>query len=230
MRTKTLFAATAVTFSVIAGTSAFASTATISTSFDLDDGFVTGDFGDVTLSAGSGFEVTFSGGQQQQMFDLASYNSVPAGFLFVNGPFTGASGNTITGDGIDDDSGLIDFSTGASEVSFFAANRANGAATTLNVFATDDVTLLGSVAITQTSNQLSDGAIATVLRASDFGGAIGSIGIDLPGPVANPPYALAIDSFEVTAVPIPAPILMMLAAFTGLFALPIASRRRKGAV
>ena len=67
------------------------------------------------------------------MFDGPSYNSNPAAFLFVNtGPgaavFTGASGNTIIGGANNgDDNGLISFGgPGASSVSFFAADRANG--------------------------------------------------------------------------------------------------------
>ena len=85
--------------------------------------------------------MTFSDGQQQQGFDLPSYNSNPAGYLFINGQggFTGTSGNTADPTG---DTGLIDFNLGVSEVSFFAANRGNGAATTLNVLGVDDMTIL----------------------------------------------------------------------------------------
>ncbi|MEM1367180.1 MAG: PEP-CTERM sorting domain-containing protein [Cyanobacteria bacterium P01_H01_bin.15] len=187
-----------------------ASAQTITTQFNLSDGFITGDFGDVTLTEGD-FEVTFSGGQQQQTFDLPSYNVGPAGFLFINGGtgFTGTSGNTASATG---DTGLIDFNLGVEEVSFFAANRANGAATTLNIFGVDDSTLLGSLPITQTSNQLGDGAVLTTLLASDFGGLIGSIEIDLPGPAANPPYVLAIDTFSATAsTPEPAALVGLLA-------------------
>ena len=42
----------------------------ISTSFDTADGFITGDTDPVVLSDGD-FTATFSGGQQQQMFDLS---------------------------------------------------------------------------------------------------------------------------------------------------------------
>ena len=58
--------------------------ASINTSFDTTDGFITGDTAPVILSDRS-FIATFSGGQQQQMFDGPSYNSGPAAYLFVNG-------------------------------------------------------------------------------------------------------------------------------------------------
>ena len=169
----------------------------ISTSFNTTDGFITGDTAPVTLSDGS-LTATFSGGQQQQMFDGPSYNSGPAGYLFVNGGtgFTGTSGNTAASTG--DATGLIDFNQGVSEISFFAANRANGAQGTINVFAEDDVTLLGSVPVIQTENTEASGAVATVISSADFAGQlIGSIGFDNAGPASpvNPPYVIAIDSF-----------------------------------
>ncbi len=169
----------------------------INTSFNTTDGFITGDTAPVTLSDGS-LTATFSGGQQQQMFDGPSYNSGPAGYLFVNGGtgFTGTSGNTAASTG--DATGLIDFNQGVSEISFFAANRANGAQGTINVFAEDDVTLLGSVPVIQTENTEASGAVATVISSADFAGQlIGSIGFDNAGPASpvNPPYVIAIDSF-----------------------------------
>ena len=174
---------------------------TISTSFDLVDGFTTGSTAPVTLNDGS-FTATFSGGQQQQMFDGPSYNSGPAGYLFVNGGtgFTGTSGNTAVSTG--DATGLIDFNQGVTEVSFFAANRANGPQGTINVFAEDDVTLLGSVPVTQSENTEASGAVATVISSIDFSGQlIGSIGFDNAGPAdpVNPPYVIAIDSFTASA-------------------------------
>lgn len=54
--------------------------ATISTQFDSGDGFIPGDFGDVTLT-GEDFSVTFSGGQQQQFFNGPSYNVGPAAYF-----------------------------------------------------------------------------------------------------------------------------------------------------
>ena len=61
-----------------------ASAQTISTEFNTSDGFITGPtngaaaaagaFSDVTLTNGA-FDVTFSGGQQQQGFDGPSYNN-----------------------------------------------------------------------------------------------------------------------------------------------------------
>ena len=172
---------------------------TITTEFETSDGFSTGGTADVTIADGS-FAVTFSGGQQQQMFDGPSYNNGPAGYLFINGGggFMGTSGRTAnpTGDG-----GLIDFTGGAMSVSFFAANRANGAATTLRVFGTDDSTLLGEVLVTE---RVQSPASQILLDAASLGGLIGSIEIDLPGPAMNPPYALAIDTFSATA-PVPEP-------------------------
>jgi len=191
--------------------------ATISTQFDTGDGFITGDFGDVTLTE-EDFSVTFSGGQQQQMFNGPSYNVGPAAYLFINGGpgFTGASGNTAASTG---DTGLIDFSVGVAEVSFFAANQGNGPATTLNIFGTDDTTILDTVLVTQTSNQSSSGAVETIITSDAVGGPIGSIGIDLPGPAANPPYVLAIDTFSATAVPFGIPdwaAVAAVGAFAGL--------------
>ena len=173
----------------------------INTSFDTTDGFVTGDTAPVILSDGS-FTATFSGGQQQQMFDGPSYNSGPAAYLFINGGtgFTGTSGNTAASTG--DATGQVDFNQGVTEISFFAANRANGAQGTINVFAEDDVTLLGTVPVTQTENTEASGAVATVISSADFGGQlIGSIGFDNAGPAdpPNSPYVIAIDSFTASA-------------------------------
>ena len=197
--TKLLFAASAIIPGLFYSSSALASTFTVETSFNSSDGFITGDFNDVTVSDGL-LDVTFSGGQQQQMFDLQSYNSNPAGYLFINGQggFQGSSGNTADPTG---DTGLIDFNLGVSEVSFFAANRGNGPAVTLNILGVDDMTILETILITQDSNQPADGAVPTMISASDVGGLIGSIAIDLPGPATppNPPYVLAIDSFSATA-------------------------------
>ncbi len=197
----------------------------ITTEFNTSDGFVTGDTGDITLTDGAGFEVTFSGGQQQQMFDGPSYNNGPAGFLFINdGPgtagFDGGNPTTgpATGDGINDDIGSILFNVGASSVSFFAANRANGASSTVNVFSLDGSLL--------TSAPIPNGATADNLftfTADVLGAEIGRIEIDLAGPAANPPYVVAIDSFSATAaVPEPG----MLSLFGLLALMGLAGRRR----
>ncbi|MEM6689443.1 MAG: PEP-CTERM sorting domain-containing protein [Planctomycetota bacterium] len=187
---------------------------TIQTSFSTADGFTTGSTAPVSLSDGQ-FAVTFEGGQQQQFFDGPSYNSGPDAYLFINGNFNGAVGTN--------DTGLIDFSVGVTNVSFFAANRANGAGVTLNVFGIDDTTLLGSSVVTQTDIRALANPTITEFLASDFGGnAIGSIQIDLPGPAANPPYALAIDSFSATAVPEPSTL-----AFLSLVGIGVVQRRRR---
>jgi len=185
---------------------------TVSTQFDTSDGFITGDTNPITLNDGA-FQVTFSGGQQQQMFDLDSYNVNPAGFLWINGNFNG-----VTGDGVSDDTGLIDFNFGVVEVSFFAANRGNGPGVTLNIFGVDDITPLGTLLVTQDSNQFVSGATITTLSSANFGGSlIGSIGIDLPGPAMNPPYVLALDTFRATmAVPAPATIWLFGGGMLGL--------------
>ena len=223
-----LIVAVAVFSSSIAGAQ------TITTSFNTSDGFVTGPtngaaaaagaFAPVTLGSTSAFDVTFSGGQQQQMFDGPSYNSNPAAFLFVNtGPgaavFTGASGNTITGGANNgDDNGLISFGgPGASSVSFFAADRANGASTTGTVFDTAGAEL---DTFTIPSGNVSDNQF--LFTEADLGGAIGAIGFDLPGPAANAPYVVAIDSFsEISAVPEPSSLMLVLGS------LAVAGLRRR---
>ena len=175
--------------------------ATIMTDFNTTDGFTTGTFSPTVVPdpADPAFTAIFSGGQQQQMFDGPSYVNGPAGYLFVNGNFTGASGRSISGDGVNDDRGLIDFTgPGAGTVSFFGANRANGGQVAVNVFGLDDTTLLGSVLITQTA--LNTGTpTQTILTEAAFGDAIGSIEFDLPGPAAAAPYVAAIDVFSATA-------------------------------
>jgi len=68
----------------------------IATDFSTGDGFVTGEIGTNTTLGGL---VTFSGGQQQQSFLGAAYNSGPDAYLFINGPggFNGASSTGDTG-------------------------------------------------------------------------------------------------------------------------------------
>lgn len=192
---QSIFAACAILPGLLYSSPALGSTFTVETSFDTSDGFMTGDLNDITLSDGL-LDVTFSGGQQQQGFDLPSYNSNPAAYLFNNGDFTGSFGGTIPSVG---DTGLIDFNLGVSEVSFFAANRGNGAAVTINVLGVDDMTILDTILITQASNQPGDAAVPTIISSSTLGELIGSLAIDLPGPAGNPPYVLAIDTFSATA-------------------------------
>lgn len=189
---------------------------TISTSFNTSDGFVTGPTNGAVADAGAfdsvtiGGLVTFSGGQQQQMFDGPSYQSGSAAFLFVNtGPgsavFTGASGNTITGGANNGDTtGLISILGGASFVSFFAADRANGIQTTFDVLGVDGTVLSSNNPIP--SGDVEDNFIE--LSAADLGANIGSISFDLPGPNANAPYVVAIDTFTAEVVPEPSSALL----------------------
>ncbi|MEM1109817.1 MAG: PEP-CTERM sorting domain-containing protein [Planctomycetota bacterium] len=181
----------------------------VDTGFDTADGFVTGPingdapaagaFDDVSLSSGD-LQVTFSGGQQQQFFDGPSYQAGGTGFLFVNtgggsAVFTGTSGNTITGGANNgDQNGAISFSQGVTEVSFFGADRANGAATTIDIFDTSGGLLLEDFEIE--SGSVGDQQFSFSSR--ELGGLIGEITFDLPGPAANPPYVAAIDTFSAT--------------------------------
>ena len=206
----------------------------VSTGFGTDDGFITapvngeaaaaGAFDDVIVSDGF-LDVTFSGGQQQQAFDGPSYEQGPSAYLLVNtGPgaavFTGTSGNTITGGANNgDQTGSIAFNTGVTDVSFFAANRANGAAATLDIFGIGGELLLEDFVIG--SGDIDDQQFA--FNSADLGGLIGEITFDLPGPNANAPYVLAIDTFSATAVPTPSAIGAGLAGL-GL----LGARRRRG--
>ena len=204
---------------------------TVTTGFDTSDGFITapvngaapaaGAFNAVTVQSTTGtFAATFSGGQQQQMFDGPSYQAGPAAYLFVNtGPgsavFTGTSGNTITGGANNgDQTGSIFFNNfGASQVSFYAADRANGAASTLDIFDINGALLLTDYIIP--SGSVADQFFS--FDASTLGGNIGSITFDLPGPAANAPYVLAIDTFSATsAVPEPSSAAVISLVFAGL--------------
>ena len=184
----------------------------VDTEFATGDGFITGDTADVVL----GGLVTFSGGQQQQMFLGGAYNNGPAGFLFINGG-GGFNGATSTGD-----TGSILFGGGgATEVSFHAANLANGPATTFTAF---DVNggLIQDLTTQVSSLNSTPGDVGEILTFSASGGEnIGRIEVDLPGPASpvNPPYVAAIDTFSATIAPVPEPsslALLGLAASCGL--------------
>jgi len=198
----------------------------ISTGFAVGDGagagFQTGVSNSVTLNDASvsGFDAIFSGGQQQQSFDGQSYNAGPNAYLVINSgatTFNGVSGSS--------DTATIDFTgPGAGSVSFFGANRGNGAAVSGTVFGLDDTTQIGSFSITQTSNQAFTNPTLTSFNEGSFGlgalgQAIGSIQFDLPGPNANAPYALAIDTFSATAstaVGVPEPSSAVALALLGM--------------
>lgn len=187
----------------------------ITTSFNTSDGFATGGTASTTLTSLDGFlTATFSGGQQQQMFDAPSYESPPAGYLFVSGPsFTGASGITISGTG---DTGSVDFNIGVDAVSFFAADLANGTGV-FRVLGVDDTTVLNTTSITNVANNA--GAPPFSFTSAGLGAQIGSIEFDNAGPAGNPPYVIAIDTFSasVAAIPEPSSIALGLMALGGMF-------------
>ncbi len=224
-----LVTATALTgiINPIFASRAVASTITLSTQFNSDEGFITGSTDPVTISEGI-LSATFSSGQQQEFFFPPAYNVGPAGFIFNNNPpaNTGTVFDTIASTG---DAGFIDFNIGVSEVSFFGANLANGLGTTVNVFSVDGE-LLDSVLISQDNINpalATEDPILTTFSSDDFGGElIGSLEIDLPGPAGNPPYAFSIDTFSATA-PVPEPTtIISLLLFGGVGLL---SKRQKKA-
>ncbi len=174
----------------IAANSALAQSV-VSTGFDAADGFATGTLNPGTTISSGDFSAIFTDGQQQQSFDGQSYNVGPAGFLYVNGG-GGFQGAAATGD-----MGVINFGQGATEVSFFGANRANGGGVTVEALDTSG-TVLGSTVITQSNIQAGVNPTLTTFNAASLGGLIGSLRVDLPGPAANAPYALAIDTFSAT--------------------------------
>jgi len=189
----------------------------ISTEFNTSDGFVTGGTADVTL----GGLVTFSGGQQQQMFLGAAYNNGPAAYLFVNGGggFSGNSTAASTGD-----TGQINFlGQGATTVSFHAANLAQGAATTFTSFDADD-NILESFATQVSSLNTIAGDVGEIITFNAVGGVnIFRIEADLPGPAANPPYAASIDTFSAD-IAVPEPSSSILLGFA--LGIPLLRRRR----
>ena len=187
---------------------------TVTTEFATGDGFVTGDLTDQVLDG----LVTFTGGQQQQMFLGGAYNNGPAAFLFVNGAggFNGGGGQNAVSTG---DTGSIVFGgAGATAVSFHAANLANGPATAFTAFDVNGVEI--ETQLTQVSNlNANAGDAGEILSFSASGGAnIGRIDVDLPGPNANAPYAASIDTFSATIAAVPEPsslALFSLAASCG---------------
>ena len=148
--------------------------------------------------------VTFSGGQQQQMFLGTAYNNGPAAYLFINGGggFNGASSTGDTGS-------ISLLGLGATEVSFHAANLANGPATTFTA-----IGVSGSVLATLTTqvSALNGDDASEILTFNALGSDnIASIQVNLPGPASpvNPPYAAAIDTFSATlAVPEPSSAIL----------------------
>lgn len=191
------------------------SATTISTSFDLADGFAAQDTNDIVLSD-NGFQVTFSGGQAERRFDGPSYRTGPSAFFFVNGPsFEGSFGRTINGTG---DVGTVSFNIGVLNLSFAAADRANGT----GAFRILDQlgNTLASQSVTNEVNRNSD---LFEFSSDDFGGTlIGGIEFDNAGPNMNPPYVIAIDDFSATAVPEPSSALLVGASLSLL-----ALRRRR---
>jgi len=197
-----------------------ASASTISTTFATSEGFTTGDTSDVVLST-AGLDVTFSGGLQEQSFDGPAYNNGPDAYFFVNagptGSFTGSFGRSIMGN---IDIGTVTFSSGLQELSFNAADRANG---------TPSFRLLdtgGNLILTQTITGTDNRNADTFFSydSSNLGGnLIGSIEFDNAGPAANPPYVIAIDNFTASTVPEPSTALL------GSLALLLGVARRKRA-
>ena len=210
---KNYLTALAIAMALTLPTTLDAQTQLVTTEFGTDDGFVTGGTADVLLDG----LVTFSGGQQQQMFLGAAYNNGPAGYLFINGAggFNGAAstgdiGNILFGGG------------GATAVSFHAADLANGAATNFTSF---DVNGLELESFSTQVTSLNGDDPNEILSFSAIAGQnIGRIEVDLPGPAANAPYAAAIDTFSATVSTVPEPSSL---AFLGLAATCGFLRRRR---
>lgn len=183
----------------VAGTTSVSVTSEFATS----EGFTTDAIGETTVISNL---VSFSGGQQQQFFLGAAYNSGPDGYLFINGG-TGFNGAPSSGD-----TGTIDFlGLGATTVSFHAANLANGPATSFTAFGVNGSNL-GTV-LTQVSTLSGTDPNEIISFNAVNGEYIDFITVNLPGPASpvNPPYAAAIDTFSATVV-IPEPSTTLLSA------------------
>ncbi len=175
----------------------------IVTTFSNAEGFATGSSAPVTLTSG-GLSAVFSGGIQQRSFDGPAYNAGPDAYMIVNGTFTGSFGGMMTGN---TDVGSVVFNVGVDELSFFAADRANGTPS-LRVLGTDGITVLATASITGSSNRVADGATAFSFSSAALGAKIGSIEFDNAGPAGNPPYVIALDSFSASAVPEPSSLCL----------------------
>lgn len=189
-------------------------TTIVATEFALTDGFTTGGLDAVTVDS----LVTFSGGQQQQMFLGAAYNNGPAGYLFINGG-NGFNGAVSTGD----DTGRINFGAlGASLVTFHAADLANGPATNFSSFDANGVLLESFSTMVDSLNGTDAAEILTFTAVNNV--YIAEIRVNLPGPASpvNPPYAAAIDTFSATVVPEPSSTILVGLALS----LPFLRRRR----
>lgn len=195
-----------LTLALLSAASLTAQASTISTTFARSEGFTSRDTDDVVLTNSiDGFAVTFSGGVQEQSFDGPAYAAGPDAYFFVSagmGTFTGSFGvRPLASTG---DTGTVSFNRGVTDLSFNAANRANGTPS----FQILDLNgnLLSSSSITETSNR----AVASgfSFNSEDLGGLIGSVVFDNAGPAGNPPYVIAIDRFSATAVPEPSSVLM----------------------
>lgn len=176
----------------------------LTTSFSQADGFTTGSTANVTFPGSGGLTATFSGGFQEQSFDGPAYNAGPEAYFFVNGTYTGSFGRTATGS---TDVGTVSFSTGVDQVSFSAADRANGTGT-FRVLDTSGATLL-SQSIVATDNGTAAAAFSFDSSVDFDGSQIGSIEFDNAGPAANPPYVIAIDSFSASVNAVPEPSSML---------------------
>lgn len=198
---------------------------TITTGFESGSNalFADGTRTDITLTdntAGANFSTTFRGGVALTRFDGPSYHQGSSAYFFVRGGgFNGTfNRGPLTPTGAD---GQILFGgNGASNVSFWAANRRNGPGITVTAFDSLD-NAIGS------SQLVSASSFSRFTFDADPGSAIARLQFDLPraSPTPNPPYVLALDTFSATsATTVPEPSAALLGAL-GLLAL--ANRRTR---